>query len=152
MSTDCEGEVNALAVVTQVGKRQQRTSFGRIRGVFFGHTFHACTFADRFTSNMEGFMKELIRERAVELSFEGHRFNDLRRWLLLTEYPYNIKTRQNFYRAQPLDPDVDPKENKVVDWEEEVIVERKLTSKHYWLPLKTEDVSMYPEFHQNPGW
>jgi len=108
--------------------------------------------AEKYTSNMEGFMKELIRERAVELSFEGHRFNDLRRWLLLTEYPYNIKTRQNFYRAQPLDPDVDPKENKVVDWEEEVIVERKLTSKHYWLPLKTEDVSMYPEFHQNPGW
>ena len=33
MSTDCEGEVNALAVVTQVGKRQQRTSFGRIKEV-----------------------------------------------------------------------------------------------------------------------
>ena len=32
-SVDCEGEVNALAVVTQVGKRQQRTSFGRIKEV-----------------------------------------------------------------------------------------------------------------------
>ena len=97
-------------------------------------------------------MDELIRERAVELSFEGHRFNDLRRWLLLTEYPYNIKTRQHFDRAQPLDPKVDPKENKVLNFREEVIVERNLTNKHYWLPLRTEDVSIYPEFYQNPGW
>ncbi len=108
--------------------------------------------ASKYTSSLDSFMDELIRERAVELSFEGHRFNDLRRWLLLTEYPYNIKTRQHFDRAQPLDPKVDPKENKVLNFREEVIVERNLTNKHYWLPLRTEDVSIYPEFYQNPGW
>ena len=98
-------------------------------------------------------MDELIRERAVELAFEGHRFTDLRRWLLLTEHPYNIKTRQHFDRAAPLDEDADPKENAVVNFREEVIVDRSiLSNKHYWLPLKTDDVSMYPEFYQNPGW
>ena len=45
-----------------------------------------------FLGNTEDFMKEVRRERAVELAFEGHRFNDLRRWLLLTEYPYTLKT------------------------------------------------------------
>lgn len=105
-----------------------------------------------YTTSLNDFMDELIRERAVELAFEGHRFNDLRRWLLLTEYPYNIKTRQHFDRADPLDVEADPKENEVLNFREEVIVERNLTSKHYWLPFKTDDVSMYPEFYQNPGW
>lgn len=106
-----------------------------------------------YTSSLNDFMDELIRERAVELAFEGHRFTDLRRWLLLTEHPYNIKTRQHFDRAAPLDEDADPKENAVVNFREEVIVDRSiLSNKHYWLPLKTDDVSMYPEFYQNPGW
>lgn len=108
--------------------------------------------ADTYATSLNRFMDELIRERAVELAFEGHRFTDLRRWLLLTEHPYNIKTRQYFDRAAPLDTDADPKENAVVNFREEVIVERNLTSKHYWLPFKSADVSMYPEFYQNPGW
>lgn len=108
--------------------------------------------ADKYTTNLEGFMSELRRERAVELAFEGHRFNDLRRWLLLTEYPFNIKTKQEFDRAAPLDTKVDPKENAVLNFKEEVIQTRNLTSKHYWLPFNTDDVSMYPEFYQNPGW
>lgn len=106
----------------------------------------------KYTLSLEGFMGELRRERAVELSFEAHRFNDLRRWLLLTEYPYNTKTRQRFDRATQLDPAVDPKENGVKNFKEEVLVTRNLSSKHYWLPLKTDDVSLYPEFGQNPGW
>ena len=108
--------------------------------------------ADKYASSINGFMDELIRERAVELAFEGHRFTDLRRWLLLTEYPYNIKTRQHFDRANELDPDANPMENKVLNFREEVIVERNLTNKHYWLPFNTNDVSIYPEFEQNPGW
>lgn len=108
--------------------------------------------AEKYSGTTEAFMSELIRERAVELAFEGHRFNDLRRWLLLTESPYNVKTRQHFDRAQPLDKKANPKENSVLNWREEVVITRNLSNKHYWLPLRTNDVSMYPEFYQNPGW
>src|SRR5690606_41806439 len=45
-----------------------------------------------FQSSVTTFLEELRRERAVELAFEGHRFNDLRRWLLLIERQYTIKT------------------------------------------------------------
>lgn len=108
--------------------------------------------ADSYTNDLEKFMSEVRRERAVELAFEGHRFHDLRRWKLLTEYPYNIKTMQKFDRAEAFDPEADPKERKVVNFREEIVTQRKLSSKHYWLPFKTEDVTIYPEFCQNPGW
>lgn len=108
--------------------------------------------ADSYTADLEKFMGEVRRERAVELAFEGHRFHDLRRWKLLTEYPYNIKTMQTFDRAEEFDPEADPKERKVRNWDEKIVTQRKLSSKHYWLPFKTDDVTMYPEFYQNPGW
>ena len=110
-------------------------------------------------------MDEVRRERAVELAFEGHRFHDLRRWKLLTVYPYNVKTVQKFDRVPgaKIDPEtdelhpglditVDPKENAVNNFHEEVIITRKLDAKHYWLPFNNDDVMMYPEFNQNPGW
>ncbi len=108
--------------------------------------------APQFSASLDAFMEELRRERAVELSFEGHRFNDLRRWLLLTQNPYTLKKSIEFDRAAPLDPNKDPKENKVVNLREVVILERKFTDKHYWLPLKNNDANLYLEFAQNPGW
>lgn len=108
--------------------------------------------AEDYIRDLEKFMGEVRRERAVELAFEGHRFNDLRRWKLLTEYPYNIKTMQKFDRAEEFDPEADPKERKVVNFREEIVTQRELSGKHYWLPFKTDDVTMYPEFYQNPGW
>jgi len=97
-------------------------------------------------------MGEVRRERAVELAFEGHRFNDLRRWLLLTESPYTLKKSVEFDRASPLDATKDTKDNKVLNLRETLILERKFTSKHYWLPMKTNDANLYLEFAQNPGW
>lgn len=105
----------------------------------------------KFLSSAAALLPELRRERAVELAFEGHRFNDLRRWLLLTEAPYTLKKAVSFDRVGMFN-NQDPSQNRVVNIQENVILERKFTSKHYWLPLKVRDVNMYPEFYQNPGW
>jgi hypothetical protein len=107
--------------------------------------------ATKFLGSLDDFMGEVRRERAVELSFEGHRFNDLRRWLLLIQSPYTLKKSVEFDRAGTFST-TDPKANKVVNLREVVILERKYTEKHYWLPLKTADANMYLEFRQNPGW
>ena len=109
--------------------------------------------ADKFVADQKKFMDEVRRERAVELAFEGFRWNDLQRWLLLTEYPYNIKTSQEFKRVGNYDfTKNDPRDAEVTGWSEKTIVTRDFSEKHYLLPLKESDVYLYPEFGQNPGW
>ena len=110
----------------------------------------------KFLGSVDDFMSEVRRERAVELSFEGHRFTDLRRWLLLDKAPYNKKTAVYFDRAadqSDKDRYANPKENHVLNLREVVLTERKYTlPKHNWFPFPQKDVQMYPEFAQNPGW
>lgn len=112
------------------------------------------TLCPEYISNSQKFMDEVRRERAVELSFEGFRFNDLQRWLLLTEEPYTIKTSQEFERVENEDfyKNNDPAEAEVRNFREETILKRVFGTKHYWFPLLDNDVYLYAEFPQNPGW
>lgn len=105
----------------------------------------------RYVTDAAKFRSELRRERAVELAFEGHRFNDLRRWLLLDKAPYTVKTSQEFIRVGNNNA-LAPETNQVSGYSEKVLLTRQFTEKHYWLPLKRADVNMYLEFEQNPGW
>lgn len=105
--------------------------------------------AAKYAADQHKFMDEVRRERAVELAFEGFRWNDLQRWLLLTEYPYNIKTSQEFKRVKSAK---DPRDEEVSGWKEEVIVKRDFSTKHYLFPLKESDSYLYGDFKQNPGW
>lgn len=108
--------------------------------------------ADKFTGN--AYMDEIRRERAVELSFEGFRFNDLQRWLLLTEPKYTKKTSAEFIRVEDEDffAKNDPAEARVSEYHEETILTRNFDAKHYWFPLFRDDTYISADFQQNPGW
>ena len=114
--------------------------------------------AARFAADQKKFIDEVRRERACELAFEGFRWQDLQRWLLLTEYPYNVKTRQEFKRVGNFDyANEDPRNAEVTGFDptikgQTIIVERQFGTKHYLLPLKEKDVYLYSEYPQNPGW
>lgn len=107
-----------------------------------------------YIADNKKFMDEIRRERAVELSMEGFRFNDLQRWLLLTEAPYTEKYSVEFDRVES--PEFyktnDPANAEVANYRHELIVKRVFGTKHYWFPLPDDDVYLYPEFGQNPGW
>lgn len=111
--------------------------------------------AAKYASSLDGFMSELQRERAVELAFEGHRFVDLRRWLLLDKAPYTYKTAVYFDRATDMSDAerfADPANAHVKNLREEILLERHYTERHYWFPFLKDDVNMYADFKQNPGW
>ena len=114
-----------------------------------------------FLDTKEHFIDEVRRERAVELAFEGFRWCDLQRWLLLTEPPYTTKYSHEFERmekddwyfdAQSREAKHDPKDAKVANFHKEELITRRLDSKHYWFPLPDKDTYLYEGFVQNPGW
>ncbi len=91
-------------------------------------------------TNSNKFMDELRRERAVELSYEAHRWVDIRRWGVAHEDKYRIKTALNF-----------PKDHS--SFTPVVLVERICEfPMHYWLPFKAIETQIYEGFPQNPGW
>lgn len=110
--------------------------------------------APEFVADSHKFMDEVRREREVELSFEGFRFCDLQRWLLLTEAPYNQKFSQEFDRVESADfyKNHDPKEAEVANYRRKLILTRNFDAKHYWFPLPIKETQISSEFKQNPGW
>lgn len=110
--------------------------------------------APEFVADNHKFMDEIRREREVELSFEGFRFCDLQRWLLLTEAPYNQKFSQEFDRVESADfyTKNDPKDARVANYRRKLILTRNFGTKHYWFPLPIKETQISSEFKQNPGW
>jgi hypothetical protein len=109
--------------------------------------------AAKYVASQEAFRGEYRRERAVELSFEGHRWTDLRRWLLLTTSPYTLKKAVEFDRDTPnAEVYADPKNARVKNFRETILFQRQLGERHYWMPFPLNDVNVYQEFKQNPGW
>ncbi len=108
----------------------------------------------QFLDTKEHFLDEVRRERAVELSFEGYRWCDLQRWLLLTEPPYTVKYSHEFERLEKDTwfKDHDPKDAKIGNFHREELITRNFDSKHYWFPLPDKDIYLYEGFPQNPGW
>ncbi len=97
----------------------------------------------RYTGSKDAFMGELMRERAVELAFEGLRWHDLRRWNVAEQMQYREKTAIDFDRGP---------NGKPVNLRERVVVTRVFEKKHNWLPLPNSQVNLYPTFGQNEGW
>jgi hypothetical protein len=140
-SPDSKAGSYGLSAADAVNKIRDRAGVGHV--------------ANKFLDNTESFLSEVRRERAVELAFEGHRFVDLRRWMLLLEKPYTLKKAIEFDRAGDVSStelQANPENGHVLNFRETVLLERQLGVKHYWFPFLKSDVNMYKEFKQNPGW
>ena len=99
--------------------------------------------ADNYYRNKDVFFEEIVRERAVELAFEGQRFDDLRRWNRNYDPRYLEKTAIDFDRGE---------DGKPINVRERVVIKRAVSKKHNWLPIQTKYTTQYSGFPQNPGW
>jgi len=87
----------------------------------------------------EKFREIIVQERAVELAFEGHRWFDLRRW-----HRSHLMEYRNIYGLEF---------DKEHSYFNKVLYRTNVfEDKHWWLPFPRDQVALYPEFKQNPGW
>ncbi len=93
----------------------------------------------RYYASKEKFREFLREERAVELAFENHRWYDLRRWHVAHLLQYREKYTLDFDKNHTY-------------FNKTLYLTRVFEEKHYWLPFPTDQVTLYPEFEQNPGW
>lgn len=105
---------------------------------------HLPNISASYTTTKDKFMGEIIRERAVEFSMEAFaRWYDLRRWNLNADPKYLNKTAIDFDRG----PD-----GKPINLKERVVITRLISKKNNWLPIPTDQTSLFEDFPQNPGW
>ena len=89
----------------------------------------------------DGMRKIIHQERMIELALEGHRYWDLKRWKLATEYFNKPIQGWNIFRS-----DVEG------FYEVENIFYRNFSTKDYLWPISQNELLRNPNLIQNPGW
>ena len=92
-------------------------------------------------NSQEGMREIIRRERLIELALEGHRFWDLRRWLLSADYFTQPVTGWNISAKETTDY-----------YHEIVLATQQFTAKDYLWPLSISLLDKNPNLVQTIGW
>ncbi|MBW6502088.1 MAG: RagB/SusD family nutrient uptake outer membrane protein [Bacteroidales bacterium] len=108
---------------------------------------------DRVTADQAEAREFVRHERFIEMFAEGHRWYDIRRWMICPEVIHN----QNVYEMQIkeyVNGDMEwlhaAPGNGVVD--PALADGREWVDKNYWLPILRNEMNRAPNLQQNPGY
>ena len=91
-------------------------------------------------------LREVIRnERRIELSFEDHRFFDIRRWMI------GMTVLNGFNKAMKITKTGSTYKYNEIDVEAAGRL-RNFRPEMYLLPIYREEITKSPKMVQNPGW
>lgn len=104
-----------------------------------------------------GMRKRIQNERRVELAFEGHRFWDVRRWMIAKTVDNGAV---NVMNARPSTEELTATGLNItteaagvaVFYKPVVIQTRVFTDKHYLMPVPQNEIDKDPNLVQNYGW
>lgn len=130
------GETPAADVYTYIDKVRTRAGLKGVKESWKNFS------TDPTKPNSKDGMREIIqRERLIELSLEGHRFWDLRRWLLSADYFSQPVTGWNCFMKEPADY-----------YQEVTLATQKFTAKDYLWPISISLLDKNPNLVQTKGW
>ena len=93
-------------------------------------------------TTQEGFRDIVRQERLIELSFEGNRYNDLRRWKLADEY-FNSPVY-----GWSVDETTTGGYYNII----QVGIRSFNSPRDYFHPISINEITINPNLNQNPGW
>ena len=97
---------------------------------------------DRVISNQNEAREFVRHERNVEFFAEGHRWYDIRRWMIADEVLQDVH-KMNVYEWE---------NGKMrFEWKKDIIVMERNWNEQWWLPLQHEELNRAPQLEQNPG-
>ncbi|WP_036827340.1 RagB/SusD family nutrient uptake outer membrane protein [Polaribacter sp. Hel1_85] len=107
--------------------------------------------AAQFTGDKNAFRDRIKNERAVELCFEGIRYDDLRRWKDL-EKEENKKVEFLEMRWQEGGVSTTYPTGFSYSIEEQPLLKKTFGARNYWWPIPSSETELIPEFQQTPGY
>ncbi|MFD2556622.1 RagB/SusD family nutrient uptake outer membrane protein [Sphingobacterium tabacisoli] len=105
----------------------------------------------------DGFRKRVQNEKRVEFAFEGHRFWDVRRWMLGTQYfngsVHGLNARPTASELSATGLDVNGEEaGAAVFYKRVAFQKRVFLDRHYLMPIPISEMDKNIELVQNFGW
>ncbi len=106
-----------------------------------------------FAGSKEGLRERIRNEKAVELSYEFHRWFDIRRWMIAEELFADTHPILGM-QVTDLTPDQNDVSQKEFSYEVVPVTTavRVFDRRHYWYPVAADHTDQLGNFRQNPGW
>ncbi|UMB59204.1 RagB/SusD family nutrient uptake outer membrane protein [Lutibacter sp. A80] len=104
----------------------------------------------KYSGSKDGLRERIRNERAIELCFEGFRYDDIRRWKT-AHLEENLKVEFLEMRWQGGESEIYPSGFSYENVER-TDLRKTFSERNYWWPIPSSEIEAVPTFRQTDGW